>query len=479
MRVKLGILFVGLIFVFSLLTNMYIIGNLEDDAKEKLEQTLIHSYSAYTKSLRVNREGRLDQVRGFAKEPEIIERILADAETVEQAEERHFKLFEKLEVNSRLKYYGDIFIVTDEEGMELARTQVASWKKVRYGDYEVVKSALKGKDGEDVWMLNGKIMIVDVTPIKYDGRVIGVMIMGNTIDEDLVKIDQEIAFGDFAYFAKDRVIASSLTSGKQAALNRFVRENGSKIATVLTSKNDYFEKRVNLEGDDYIVILAPIQTVQEYNLAGFMILRSESHWLRAYDGSRNFLMLLSVLLIIMGISVSILIVQKAYDAIDFILEGAHQIIVGNKDYQFNSDDEYLNGLGQTFNLMIAILLGKYIPEDEDDVVPMRGSLDGGPAARPTQSNMIIETMDNNGDAEEAVAADIAVDDSYYEKLFNDFIKAKKSLGDDISQITQSRMIAKLKRTESKLIEKHGCERVMFEVKVEKGKVTLKPSPIWK
>lgn len=480
MRLKLALMIVFLFLAFSLLVNHFI-GKIEDDSSIKLGQTLVHSYNAYTKSFRVNKEERLDVVREFATEKDIIEALKMPSDTEEEADARHFKLFEKLEVLSRVKYYSDTFMVLDKDGTELARTMVANWKKNKYLNYQIVKNALDGVDGEDVWKIEGKIQFVDVTPIKEGGNILGLMLMANALDEELVKQEQEIAFGEFAFFSADRVISSSISSTKQGVLNNYVKQNASKIATVLTSKNQYYKEKVNLDGEEFIALLAPIPTSDDNGLAGFMILRSETYWLKIFDGIRNFIMLITILFMILGVSISFLLIQKAYDAIDFILEGAHQIIIGNKEYQFVSDNEFLNQLGQTLNLMIAILLGKYIPEDEEEAaaMAMKGTLDG---KKPelSKDNLLIETVDENASGQESQPEeDFNKDEDYYNALYEEFIQAKKNVGEDVTQITRERMVAKLKRAEEKLLEKHGCVSVKFNVKVEGGKVALKPTPIWK
>jgi len=480
MRLKLALMIVALFFCFSLLIN-YFIGQIEDDSRGKLVATLIHSHKAYTKTFRVNKEERLDVVRGFASEQAIIDTLKKPAETEDELDDKHFKIFEKLEVLSNLKYYGDTFIVLDKDGNELARTLVATWKKNKFGNYQVVQDAINGNDGEDIWQLDGRIQFVDITPIRDGGSVIGLMVMANVIDEELVKQEQEIAAGEFSFFSNNRVITSSLSSLKQGALNKFVQQNSSQIAKVLSSKNQYFKERIKLGDETFLALMAPIPASDENGLAGFMILRSESYWLKIFDGIRNFIMLLTILFIVLGVSISFLLVQKAYDAIDFILEGAHQIIVGNKEYQFVSNDEFLNQLGQTLNLMIAILLGKYIPEDEEEAaaMAMRGTLDGK-QPELSNSNLLIETVDENASMGSGSTAEgFNTDDEYYNSLYDEFIDAKKKVGEDVSQITKDKMIAKLKRAEVKLLEKHGCVSVRFNVKVEGGKVALKPTPIWK
>ncbi len=477
MRLKLGLLIFGVLLLFALLINFYVIGNLEQDSISKLEHSLIHSYRVYNKAQVVTRVERQEIVSKFAEENDIVSALMMPSTTPEEIEERHFKLFEKLEVISRLRYYGDLFIVLDTEGVEQARTQVAGQKNNSFGDDKAVKAALKGETVEDIWLLDGKIMIVDLCPIRSGGQVIGALLMANTVDDDLVKQEQSVVFGDFAFFSQSRVIASTLTSGKQAALNSYVMSNGGRIARVLLSKNEYFEDRVQLGDETYVLVLSPMTSMQEQGLLGFTILRSETAWLDEFVGSRNFLMLFSLLLMLLCVSGAFLIIQRAYEAIDFILEGAHQIIVGNKDYQWASDDDYLNQLGQTLNLAIAILLGKYIPEDEEEAasLTLRGSLDSG-KAKGIRDRMIIESVEDEASFEVTPPAETG--DAYFDKLLADFIAAKQDAGEDVSQITKERFIAKLQRTEQRLINKHNCKRVYFSVRIANGKVTLKPTPEW-
>jgi hypothetical protein len=517
MRIKLGLLIFALVLISSLLTNYYIIGTLESDSKLKLQQEMRTSFLAYEKTHKVNAAKRIEIASKFAAEPDLIAAMNLPADTPEQAEEKHYKLYEKVEVISRLRYPGDLFIVTDAEGIELARTLVATWKKTDFSDNRLSKQALAGQAGEDLWNFTHKIMLVDAVPIRDGGKVIGLLLMCNGIDEELISEERkiatiardsdtaggmrsstivdgpngriqheglkyEVAFSDLAYFSADSVIKSSLSARSQETLNRFLLDNSQNVAEWLASKNKYFEKKIRMDDDVYMLMIAPFPTLQDDALVGYMMLRSETEWLKAYSGIRNFLMIFSLLLVMLGVSVSFLIIQKAYDAVDFILEGAHQIIVGNKDYQFASADEYLNQIGQTINLAIAILLGKYIPEDEEEAnaMSLRGSLDTGKAGVSQKDRMLIETIDDNAHSKESgEVKDNENSEGYYDRLFDEFIAAKKSVGDDISQVTKQRMIAKLKRAEEKLIEKHGCVSVRFGVKIEQNKVTLKPTPIWK
>ena len=56
--------------------------------------------------------------------------------------------------------------------------------------------------------------------------------------------------------------------------------------------------------------------------------------------------------------------MQPFEKID---SGVHEVIGGNFDYQFPFDysEELPSSMAQSLNLMVAVLLGKPLPEDED------------------------------------------------------------------------------------------------------------------
>lgn len=511
MRIKIVILIILLVALSAILTNFYIVGNLEKDATSKLEENMVNSFEVYRIAHRANSEQRLDIVRAFSKEPTLISAMLLPSETEKEADVRHFKIFEEIQVLSQVHYpANDFFLIVDSDGHELARTHLATWKKNRFGENPLVRKALEGEDAEDIWHFDGRIVVANASPIYHHGKRLGAVVMGNRIDDELVDQESKITFGQFAYFSKDQILASTMSSKQQASLNQFVTDEAATIAGILISKNDYFEERITLGEEQYLAILSPLSTLSGEAIAGVMLLKSETDWLSEYDSARKFLLVFSLLMLLFGIGGGMIIIQKAYDSIEFILEGAHQIIMGDKDYEFDSDDDYLNQIGQTLNLMISILLGRYIPEEEGDFGESgstygRRILDGRRSDKAPQ-RLLIEEPDSEalkpppppigtGDdtppplpqAQEqagqeaqqpAPAEEKGLTKEQFTPIYHAFIKAKKDVGDDISQITETRLFNKLKRTERRLMDKHNCEAIDFQVKVDKKKVILKPTPIW-
>jgi len=483
MRVKFGLLILILMVGFALFVNFLIIEKLEDDSRTKLESSMIHEFQAYERGRMATVESRLRPAREFAREEKLLAALLLPADTDQAAEDRHFEVFTKLESISRLKYPANQVIITDADGAELARTQTGKWYKERWADkYKLIRQVIDtGDEGEDIWMMKDRVSIASAVPVRFEDRLIGVLIVGNAIDEELARMEKSIGGSDYAFYSREHIIASTLTSVRQAYLNDYVSKNSEKIAKVLLSRGDYFKENVILGDEEYSVLLSPMPSMQDQTLAGFAMMRSVSHHLKPYSDMRTFLVVVTALFILLGIPLALLILQEAYRTIDFILEGAHQIIVGNKDYSFTSNDPNLVGIGQAMNLMIAILLGKYIPEDEDEInqMALKGGSAPGPRTRVIAARAAAESLPIESMAEGEIKSTKVDEDreSYFQRLFTEFIAAKKKVGDDISLVTKDRLVQKLLRTEEKLCEKHGVKAVRFEVHVENNKVTLKPFPI--
>ena len=68
----------------------------------------------------------------------------------------------------------------------------------------------------------------------------------------------------------------------------------------------------------------------------------------------------------------------------------------------------------------------------------------------------------------------AFSNEHYQTVFDKFVSSKKGLGDNVDSITFDGFAAKLRKSEQKLIEQHGCKAVRFEVLVKENKVSLRP-----
>ena len=84
----------------------------------------------------------------------------------------------------------------------------------------------------------------------------------------------------------------------------------------------------------------------------------------------------------------------------------------------------------------------------------------------------------------AAAADPAVvalaqepESDYYRRIYNEYLEARKGVGESIDGVTFESFSAKLRLNEANLKKKYNCRAVRFRVQTKNNQVTLKPVPI--
>jgi len=155
--------------------------------------------------------------------------------------------------------------------------------------------------------------------------------------------------------------------------------------------------------------------------------------------------------------------------VDQIELGVTDIINGNVDRTFRPVGPELDGLANGLNVMLARLLGRPEPGEEEfdeegnPIIPGRVDFEEGeekPAVDPDLANLAKES-----------------EPDYYKRVFTEYVAARKASGspDDVSF---ENFIAKLKVNEGKLKAQYNCRAVRFRVVTKDGKVSLKPVPIF-
>jgi hypothetical protein len=155
--------------------------------------------------------------------------------------------------------------------------------------------------------------------------------------------------------------------------------------------------------------------------------------------------------------------------VDQIEQGVTDLINGNVDRTFQPVGNELDGLANGLNVMLARLLGRPEPGEEefDDegnpIVPGRVEFD-------------------EGDGKPSVDPDIAAlaqesEPDYYKRVYTEYVAAKRASGKP-DEVSFENFIAKLKVNEGKLKAQYNCKAVRFRVVSKDGKVSLKPVPIF-
>lgn len=404
------------------------------------------------------------------------------------------------EAKGELNVKPDMIALVEAHGLLVAMHDVASvvpkqWKKDDSPQGDTIIPALNVALGNrviisDIWDDRGRMMKIGVAPVidvdapvpanDPDGVVIiGAVIVAYAQTAQQAQLDKRLLGTEIAYYDKQRVVASSFTKGgtteedtaKAAQLSDLVKtgkvkEGSDKPAKVTLDGVTYYAAAVPMPRSSTNARLMP----KEYPpvTAGAMVLAS------AGDSSiagtiKIFIILLGLGALAISMLGLYLTHRRLVTQVDQIELGVTDIINGNVDRTFRPVGAELDGLANGLNVMLARLLGRPEPGEEEfdeegnPIIPGRVDFEEGeekPAVDPDLANLAKES-----------------EPDYYKRVFTEYVAARKAAGspDDVSF---ENFIAKLKVNEGKLKAQYNCRAVRFRVVTKDGKVSLKPVPIF-
>ena len=342
----------------------------------------------------------------------------------------------------------------------------------------------------DIWNYGDKgMMKVGIAPIidpeapvgkDPDGVVIiGAIVVAYAQTARSAQEDRKLLGTEIAYYDQKRVIASSFT--REGSLDEDTAKRDSVSTLLQTGKlSESGIQRVSIEGLDYLAatVRLPRSTTKELPAdyppltAGAVVLAPFEEAESSTMGSvKGFILLLGGGALAIAMLGLYLAHRRLVAQVDLVEAGVTDIINGNVDRTFRPVGPELDGLANGLNVMLARLLGRPEPgeeefdEDGNPIVPGRVEFDEGeegsrPAPDPDLAALAQES-----------------EPDYYKRVYTEYVAARKASGAP-DEVSFENFIAKLKVNEGKLKAQYNCRAVRFRVLTTDGKVTLKPVPIF-
>jgi len=427
--------------------------------------------------------------------PEFVAAIKSSGDDRRRQAQIGFQKFMSADKEGAIK--PDIIALVDATGDLLAMHEVPTvvpkqWKNAKGESILPALNVVLGKRViiSDIWDYGEKgMMKLGVAPVidpeapvsakDPDGVVIiGAIVVAYAQTAKNAQQDKALLGTEIAYFDGKRVVASSFTRGggdedtaKARALGQLlergtINETGGK-------------QRIAIDGSDYIVaaVKMPRKTTKELPAdyppvtAGALVMSPITSAGSNAGTVKLFILLVGAGALAMAMLGVYLTHRRVMAQVDQVEQGVTDIINGNVDRTFRPVGEELDGLSNGLNVMLARLLGRPEPGEEefDDegnpIIPGRVEFDegesgGAPAVDPDIAALAQES-----------------EPDYYKRIYTEYLAAKRASGkpDDVSF---ENFIAKLKVNEGKLKAQYQCRAVRFRVVTKDGKVTLKPVPIF-
>jgi hypothetical protein len=308
--------------------------------------------------------------------------------------------------------------------------------------------------------------------------IIGAIVVAYAQTAREAQQDRNLLGTEIAYYDNKNVVATSFTRGggseEDTAKARLITQLLKSGAITESGA----KQKTTVDGVDYLAAAVKMPRSATRRLpteyppvtAGAVVLAPISDSTNTAATVKLFIALLgggALAIALLGVFLSH---RRLLTQVDQIELGVNDIINGNVDRTFRPVGLELDGLANGLNVMLARLLGRPEPGEEefDD--------DGN---QIIQGRVEFDEGDGTASAPDPDLAALAQESEpdYYKRVYTEYLSARKASGNP-DEVSFENFIAKLKVNEGKLRAQHQCRAVRFRVVMKDGKVTLKPVPIF-
>ncbi|MCX5747938.1 MAG: hypothetical protein NT062_36200 [Proteobacteria bacterium] len=331
------------------------------------------------------------------------------------------------------------------------------------------------KNGENLMKVGiAPIVDPDATPTARDAdnvAIVGAIVVAYAQTSTEAQRDRGLLGTEIAYFDGNKVAASSFTKGNAKD------EDTQRAQALNASLASLKDKQTITVGDKTYIAAAvtmPRKATQKLPdnypkvSAGAVVMAPVLPASSAAAVKMSILMvgIGALVFAVLGIYLSH---RRLIAQVDQIEQGVNDIINGNVDRTFRPVGEELDGLANGLNVMLARLLGRPEPGDEEfdeegnPIVPGRVEFEEGDEQSRTDPDLAMLAQESEPD--------------YYKRVYTEYLTARKAAGNP-DEVSFESFIAKLKVNEGKLKAQYQCRAVRFRVVSKDNKVSLKPVPIF-
>ncbi len=466
----------------------------DERARKDADAALTRSYQVIQRLNQLQGIDISNKAERLAAIPEFVSAIHSSGDDRRRQAQIGFQKFISADKEGAIR--PDIIALVDDSGDMLAMYEVPSVvpKQWKNGKDESIVPALnvvlrKRVIISDIWNYTDKgMMKIGVAPVidpnNIDPKnpegvsIIGAIVVAYAQTAKNAQQDGALLGTDIAYFDAKKVTASSFTRGGTEEDTAKAKQLSSLLESGKVT-DAASKQRITVGDTDYLIaaVKLPRKATKELPgdyppiTAGAIVMAPITSSASNAGTVKLFILLLGGGALAMAMLGVYLSHRRLMAQVDQIEQGVTDLINGNVDRTFQPVGNELDGLANGLNVMLARLLGRPEPGEEefDD--------DGNPIV-PGR----VEFEDTEGqqapspDADNAALAQESEPD-YYKRVYTEYVAAKRASGKP-DEVSFENFIAKLKVNEGKLKAQYNCRAVRFRVVTKDGKVTLKPVPIF-
>lgn len=465
---------VAALLVIAITVGIYLVTvlPLSKRAEKEVDSAVQRASRLVTRSVKLHGYDLVDLAQTIAASKEVI--LATHTETEKQRRINTFDAIDQHDKKMRREgRKADFFGIVDKDGAIIARDLDPN---NMYGEklpFLNVKQALAGTAAKDIWSMKNKMMRAAAAPVMFNGRPIGAVVVAYEVTAAEAREERDQFGTHVAYFMSGNIRASSISlegadntedSAKVSALTRLLLGSDKAPGSVaLAADKTSPVIKINIDGSDYLAITAPLPVRLTSKDVGYVVLASVEEAMAPVNRVRWMFLVMGLFMLLLLLGGFYLVVRHFVNAEDKLELGVSEVINGNMEYTFEGTEEF-EGLANAINVMLARLLGRPEPGEEED------------AEQAWRADVLF--VDEVGDvaSEAQLAQQLAnePEDAYFARVCHEYVEARKKFNLPVDGITVESLTQKLKANEAMLKSKHKCRMVRFQVKSEMGKVSLSP-----
>lgn len=367
-----------------------------------------------------------------------------------------------------------LVLFVDKQGVAMGRNGSGLMRGDKMADaYPTLKASLEsGATSSDIWLNRQRQeqLLASYAPVRNEtGEVIGAIVVGTPLNDERLTRTSELTSGQFLALSVATGGGLELVANSGQVPAPVVEKVGSPdvgqaAQSALASGN---VAAAEAPAGGYVFGATPLVGYGDGKRA-VLVTAVPASLVGSLSGLLWPVFGVTALGILLVIVAGSLLGNYFSRPVSELEDGLLAIINGRTDLRFQIEHPDMGGLVFRINSLLNQLMG--VPEDTTD--------EEGRASMPAPAASFDDLAVQEGTAAPEKVQSLANEpaDAYYQRLFEEYIAAKRQLGEPVQHITQTAFVAHIRQNEQQTLARTG-RPVRYTVEVRGGAISLVAIPL--
>ncbi|HSE39188.1 MAG TPA: protein kinase, partial [Acidobacteriota bacterium] len=333
-----------IIFLLIFITNLFSSRKANDLAQETIRNALTETLTAYD-NFQEDRYTKLKLANNLIAQYPYFQAYIAEADTDSILD---------LVQQEQPKTKSDFIIVTDPDGIILARTDKPAMKGRNIANISIMQEALNGDEVSGLWVEGKELYDAVALPVITGDSMTACLAVGYSINDAFAAEIKNLTHSETAFFLtaekSDPVLIATTMSAQKNELGTAYKNQGN-------NNNETFQ--FNLGPEKYIGISRQLKDASGKSMASFVTFRSLDRELIGFRQFQKNILFVGFGIMVVAFAVSFLGARRITGPLRHLTHAINEVKEGNYDVDINvkSGDE-VGSLAHTFQRLLGELKEK-------------------------------------------------------------------------------------------------------------------------